>query len=227
MKQLMMRNHQKIRKQIELREKQKIKKLIRLCCISLVWHVKSAQAEARSHLVCFDGDNLNANSMYTYLMEHFKNGDEMQLANLLLKFGELTMLSGEKLKDFVARFRKVVAEIRAVDKEQVPTKLAQIIKLKDAVKFASESFYNALMVNDQLPLETLIRKIEQFSGPNNIAKMKSDEVSRSEVVNFVQQKQKESAERNSRKFYSKDNPNNSQNSFPPISNRLITLCSEF
>ena len=82
------------------------------------------------------------------------------------------------------------------------------------------------MVNDQLPLETLIRKIEQFSGPNNIAKMKSDEVSRSEVVNFVQQKQKESAERNSRKVYSKDNPNNSQNSFPPISNRLITLCSE-
>ena len=128
------------------------------------------------------------------------------------------MLSGEKFKDFVARFRKVVAKIRS--------KLAQIIKLKDAVKFASESFYNALMVNNQLPLEVLIRKIEQFSGPNNIAKMKSDELSRTEVVNFVHQKQRETIERNSRKSYSKDNSNKSQDSSNPLPTRQVTLCTE-
>jgi hypothetical protein len=136
------------------------------------------------------------------------------------------MLSGEKFKDFVARFRKVVAEIRAVDAEQVPTKLAQIIKLKDAMRFASESFYNALMVNDQLPLEVLIRKIEQFSGPNNIAKMKSDELSRTEVVNFVQQKQRETVERNNKKNYSKDSPSSGKRYPLGPSNGLLALCPE-
>ena len=28
--------------------------------------------EARSHLVCFDGDHMNANALYNYLMEHYK-----------------------------------------------------------------------------------------------------------------------------------------------------------
>ena len=62
-----------------------------------------------------------------YLMRRFSPKGDERLGQLLVKFGQLTMLYGEGPQEFTDRVLACKIEIKAVDSSQVPTEEQTIV----------------------------------------------------------------------------------------------------
>ena len=58
---------------------------------------------------------------FELLMKRFKPKREKRFGQLIVKFGQLTMMTIETLPEFIDRIRDCIVEIRACDPSQVPT----------------------------------------------------------------------------------------------------------
>ena len=93
-------------------------------------------------------------------MRRFSPKGDERLGQLLVKFGQLTMLYGEGPQEFTDRVLACKIEIKAVDSSQVPTEEQTIVRLKERIKFAYPLNYRVLkMSTGKLSLKEILEKL--------------------------------------------------------------------
>ena len=102
-------------------------------------------------------------------MRRFSPKGDERLGQLLVKFGQLTMLFEEGPQEFTDRVLACKIEIKAVDSSQVPTEEQTIVRLKEGIKFAYPLNYRVLKMSaGKLSLEEILEKINSFTDVNEI-----------------------------------------------------------
>ena len=136
--------------------------------LSIIMGVVSKNKVARDVMLNYEGEKW-AFDLVEYLMRRFSPKGDERLGQLLVKFGQLTMLYEEGPQEFTDRVLACKIEIKAVDSSQVPTEKQTIVRLKEGIKFAYPLNYRVLKMSaGKLSLEEILEKINLFTDVNEI-----------------------------------------------------------
>ena len=148
--------------------------------LPIIMGAVSKNKVARDVMFNYEGEKW-AFDLVEYLMRRFLPKGDERLGQLLVKFGQLTMLYEEGPQEFTDRVLACKIEIKAVDSSQVPTEKQTIVRLKEGIKFAYPLNYRVLKMSaGKLSLEEILEKINSFTEVNEITDAVRGNYNRSE-----------------------------------------------
>ena len=141
--------------------------LIESCC-------KNPTAMMQAHAL-FDnkGGDTWAQTLWKSLETRFTRERISQIQDKLITLSKFSKVPAETFKDMVDRFKKLVADVRAIDPAQVPSEINLMAVLKKSIE-PIENLWAHLEFDDHMDLDKMCDTIIRWCGSGaNLANFKS------------------------------------------------------